>query len=76
MVYKTRNPERQTTIDVICGAGTDYPYLGSPLVLVEFVFPDLYFSVLCFVDHCLFSFVWSLYCLSFDLRLLITNLVS
>ena len=35
-------------------------------------------SFLCsvFVDHCLSFFCWSLYCLPFDLRLLITPLVS
>jgi hypothetical protein len=35
-------------------------------------------SVQCFVDHCLFLFyffVWPLYCLAFDLRLLITSVV-
>ena len=33
-------------------------------------------SVLCSVDHCLFFLLWSVYCLSFDLRLLITLSVS
>ena len=33
-------------------------------------------SVLCSVDYCLCFFFWPLYCLSFDLLLLITPLVS
>jgi hypothetical protein len=34
-------------------------------------------SVLCLVGHCLLVFfIWPLYCLSFDVRLLVTRLVS
>jgi len=40
--------------------------------LVRFLLYNLLFSVYCFVDHCLSLFlmstVWSLQCLSFDLR--------
>ena len=35
-----------------------------------------YVLCVCFIDRCLYFFFWSLYCLSFDLRLLITPLVS
>ena len=31
-----------------------------------------YFLCVCFIDRCLYVFFWSLYCLSFDLRILIT----
>ena len=44
-----------------------------------FVFLDLLFSLWCLVDRCLYFFLWPLRmrCLSFfDLRILITNLVS
>ena len=53
------------------GAGTAHPS-GAP----EFTLSFLYFSVQCFVDHCLFFFFWPLCCLSLDLRLIITPLVS
>jgi len=39
---------------------------------VVFVLINLYFSVHWFIDHCLLFFFWTLYFLSFALRLLIT----
>ena len=47
--------------------------------LVGFVLLDLSFSVWCFLDRCLFFCpfcLWPLWCLSFDLRILIAPLVS
>jgi hypothetical protein len=39
-------------------------HLCSPRTLVAFLLLGLYFSVLCFIIHCLpFFFFWSLYCL-------------
>ena len=53
--------------------------LSSFPFVVGFVWLNLLFSMLCCVDHC-FSFYslsfWSLICLSFDLHLMITPLVS
>ena len=47
-----------------------------PSLFVRFVLFYLLFSVYWFVDRCLSFFFWPLHCLSFDLRLLITPLVS
>ena len=54
-------------------AGIDI-YRDSLTLCNEFALLNLQFSVSCFVDHCL-SFC-KLYCLSFDLQLLVTPLVS
>ena len=57
-------------------ASTVYPSAAPEFIpgLVGFVLLDLSFFVQCFVDRCL-SF-WPLSCLSLDLRILITPLVS
>ena len=44
--------------------------------LVGFVLVNLWCSGHWYVDHCLSLFFWQFYCLSFNLRLLITTLVS
>ena len=44
--------------------------------LVRYMLPDFQFSVYCFVSLCFYFFFWQLYCLSFDLPLPITPLVS
>jgi len=51
-------------------------HLGSHPLFVGFVFINLWGSVQCFKSHCLSFFFWPLYCLSFDLRLLFTSLIS
>jgi hypothetical protein len=60
-----------------CGAGTAHSS-GTPEFTPGFsgvrVVRSLVFCVVFFIDHCL-SF-WSLYCLFFDLRLLIIPLLS
>ena len=64
---------------MVCEARTAYPS-GAPEFtpfLVEFVLLDLQFSVHCFGDRCLSICPFlPLCCLSFELRLLITPLVS
>jgi len=47
---------------------------SSPSVLVGFLYSFLYSFVNHYLSFCLFS--WPLYCLFFDLRLLITPLIS
>jgi hypothetical protein len=51
-------------------------HLSSPLVYSVFVLVSLKIFVLCSVDCCLSIFFLPLSCLSFDLRLLMTPLVS
>ena len=44
----------------------DYPFLNTRVLswfIVGFMLLNLYFSVYCFVDHCLSFFLWPLYCL-------------
>ena len=66
---------KSNTIGVTSGAGTVYPS-GSPEFTPLFFWGsscsilNLYFSVCCVVDHCLF--IWQLYCVSFDWRFMIT----
>ena len=74
---------QNNTTGVTSETGTIYPSGApkfSPDVWWEsFVLLDHQFSVQCFVDRCFRSscFVWPLCCLSFfDLRILITSLVS
>jgi len=63
---------------VTCGAETAYPSAASEFTL------GFYYGSCCsifsfyvvFVDHRVSFFCWSLCCLSFDLRLLITFLAS
>ena len=69
------------TTGVISGAGTAYP-LGAPEFTPGFIGVRVTRSLIycvCLVDRCLFfctfSF-WPLYCLFFDLRILIAPLVS
>ena len=69
---------QSNTTDATSVTRTAYPS-GTPEftpILVSFVFLDVQFSVLCFVDRCLSFFVWPFHCLSFALRILITSLVS
>ena len=54
------------------------PFLFTP-VLMSFVLLNLQFAVYCIVYHCLsfcLFFIWLLYCLSIDLRLVITPQVT
>ena len=54
-------------------------HLSSSPVLCGLMLFNLQFSMLCFVDHCLsfnLFFPWSLYCINFHSRLLITILIS
>ena len=46
------------------------------IILVGFVLLNLYFSVQCLIDSCLSFFFRPFCCVSFDLRMLITPLVS
>ena len=50
--------------------------LNSPRYFVRFVWLNLTFALWCFADLCLSVFFWLLHCFFFDLRLLITPLVS
>jgi hypothetical protein len=68
------------TTGATSGARTAYPYLCSPPVLVGVRVAQFFVLCVCFVDRCLSfctCFFWPLYCLSFfDLRILITSLIS
>ena len=64
---------KSNTTHVNNGTGPFYPS-GAPKFIP--VFNGVRVAQSCFVDHCMFFFFWSLYCLSLDLRLLITPLVS
>ena len=60
------------------GAWTAYllEHLSVHLFLMWFLFLNLQFSVQCFVDRCWSFILFYVDCLSFELRLLVTSLVS
>ena len=70
---------KSNTTGVTSGERTAKPsrvYESCSYVCGGLVLLIRYDSVLCILDHRLSFFLWLLHCLSFDLRLLITPLVS
>ena len=72
MIFVSLN---SNTTGVTSGAGITNPS-GAPQFCVEFVLLDFCFLCSVCVLLFVFFFFWSLYCLSFNLRLLISPLVS
>ena len=66
--------KKSNTMRITCWAGTAYPVFTPDVLIARSLVFCVMFCRWLFV--LLFFFVWPLYCLWFDIRLLITSLVS